>query len=205
MEARTASTRLAGGSNPSRGTSHSISFQSHKKHCPHLLVGLGARILTPETRVRLPLGTLGKQFEKNCFLSLCLGGTELGSTKPGNSVQLGAERPYPCSGGTGRKSPKLAYRVRLPAGVPRCVVATNGSHKADFAGSIPAIATIPRCGSTWLEHRVRDARIAGSNPATSTEGVQQSAARPSASVGLLHRTMYGSVGLPSRGSARDDC
>lgn len=64
MEARTASTRLAGGSNPSRGTSHSILFQFHKKYCPHLLVGLGARILTPETRVRLPLGTPGKQFEK---------------------------------------------------------------------------------------------------------------------------------------------
>lgn len=204
MEARTASTRLAGGSNPSRGTSHSILFQFHK-----ILSPSASWFRRPDSHSgnagSTPAGDAGKTIRKNCFLSLCLGGTELGSTKPGDSVQLGAERPDPCSGGTGRKSPKLAYRVRLPAGVPRCVVATNGSHKADFAGSIPAIATIPRCGSTWLEHRVRDARIAGSNPATSTEGVQQSAARPAASVDLLHRTMYGSVGLPSRGSARDDC
>ena len=160
-----------------------------------MLNGLGSWNLTPEMRVRFPLGTLRhttgstRTLERSkgrcaflsvvCRKSPCLGGPSSGlrsHLSPFNSEQGDHRASVLVVPGASLRSLPPGFDSRQRLSVMHCRSRRprvgGGSHKADREGSNPSVATIdyrsPRCGSIWLKHRVRDAGIAGSNPATST-------------------------------------
>ena len=104
----------------------SISIVSSESSRPHLLDGSGSRTLTPATRVRIPLGTPGRSARQRATsgararagepTNLPVLAARHRATNSVGEVRLLAGRPAPLIWRSRRERPKLALRVRLPAG-----------------------------------------------------------------------------------------
>lgn len=124
-EGRPSSKRLRCGFESRRG----LSLDAHSP-CPHRLAGQGLRVLTPATRVRIPLGTPTAWVSPGSFVDIMH--PHRGVAQPGKSACLGDRRspvrirpprPRPktvwsvqhCRPTAGRRFREPYVRVRLPS------------------------------------------------------------------------------------------